>query len=37
VADGFRARVRSELVALTRSTFPSLADSDKPEPASDWG
>ena len=37
VADGFRAQVRSELVALTRSTFPSLADTDKPEPASDWG
>lgn len=37
VADGFRAQVRRELVALTRSTYPSLADSDKPEPASDWG
>jgi hypothetical protein len=36
VADGFRAQVRRELVALTRSTYPSLADSDKPEPASDW-
>jgi C-terminal processing protease CtpA/Prc len=27
---------RAELVALTRSTYPSLADTDKPEPPSDW-
>ncbi|HBH74425.1 MAG TPA: hypothetical protein DDY43_13595 [Synechococcales bacterium UBA10510] len=36
VADGFRAKARAELVALTRSTYPSLADTDKPEPPSDW-
>ena len=36
VADGFRAQVRRELVALTRSTYPSLADTAKPEPPSDW-
>ena len=36
VADSFRAKARGELVALTRSTYPSLADTDKPEPPSDW-
>jgi hypothetical protein len=36
VADSFRAKARAELVALTRSTYPSLADTDKPEPPSDW-
>lgn len=36
VADGFRAKARAELVALTRSTYPSLADTDKPEPPSYW-
>jgi hypothetical protein len=36
VADGFRAKARAELVALTRSTYPSLADTAKPEPPSDW-
>ena len=36
VADGFRAKARAQLVALTRSTYPSLADTDKPEPPSDW-
>ena len=36
VADSFRAKARAELVALTRSTYPSLADTAKPEPPSDW-
>lgn len=36
VADDFRAKARAELVALTRSTYPSLADTAKPEPPSDW-
>ena len=35
-AAAFRARARAELVALTRSTYPSLAETDKPEPAADW-
>jgi len=35
-AAAFRARARAELVALTRATYPSLADTDKPEPADDW-
>jgi hypothetical protein len=36
VADSFRAKARAELVTLTRSTYPSLADTAKPEPPSDW-
>ena len=35
-AVAFRTRVRGELLALTRSTYPSLAESDKPEPPADW-
>ena len=35
-ATAFRARARAELVALTRATYPSLAESDKPAPADDW-
>lgn len=35
-AAAFRARARAELVALTRSTYPSLAETEKPEPADDW-
>ena len=35
-AAAFRAKARAELVALTRSTYPSLAETDKPEPADDW-
>ena len=32
----FRAKVRQEMVNFIRSTFPSLKDTDKPEPAADW-
>jgi hypothetical protein len=32
----FRAKVRQEIVNVIRTTFPSLKDSDKPEPAADW-
>ncbi|MEB3306845.1 MAG: hypothetical protein VKK98_01705 [Cyanobacteriota bacterium] len=35
-AAAFRSRARAELVALTRSTYPSLAETEKPEPAEDW-
>jgi len=35
-AQVFRARVRSEVVALVRSTLPSLKDSEKPEPPEEW-
>jgi hypothetical protein len=35
-AAAFRAKARTELVALTRSTYPSLAETEKPEPAADW-
>jgi hypothetical protein len=35
-AAAFRSRVRAELIALTRSTYPSLAETEKPEPADDW-
>jgi len=28
--------VRQEMVTFIRTTFPSLKDSDKPEPAGDW-
>ena len=34
--DAFRAQVRSAIAAQIRSTFPSLQDTDKPEPADDW-
>ncbi|MFM7086419.1 MAG: hypothetical protein ACKOXO_05445 [Cyanobium sp.] len=36
VAETFRARVRREIGAFTRATYPSLQDSDKPEPPDDW-
>lgn len=32
----FRSRVRGAIAAQIRSTFPSLQDTDKPEPADDW-
>ncbi|MEI8250897.1 MAG: hypothetical protein WCF98_06975 [Synechococcus sp. ELA057] len=32
----FRARVRQEICGFTRATYPSLKDSDKPEPPDDW-
>ena len=35
-AEGFRRRVRTEICAFTRATYPSLHDSDKPEPPADW-
>ena len=35
-AAAFRAKVRQEMVSFIRTTFPSLKDSDKPEPAADW-
>ena len=35
-AEAFRSRVRREICALTRSTYPSLQESDKPEPPDDW-
>ncbi len=35
-AASFRAMVRQEVLALTRSTFPSLAETSKPEPPDDW-
>jgi hypothetical protein len=35
-AEAFRSRVRSEICAFTRATYPSLQASDKPEPAADW-
>lgn len=35
-AAAFRARARAELVAFTRATYPSLAETDKPEPADAW-
>ena len=35
-AAAFRAKVRQEMVTFIRTTFPSLKDSDKPEPAADW-
>lgn len=35
-AEAFRARVRQAVLELTRSTFPSLAETDKPAPADDW-
>lgn len=35
-AEAFRARVRREICAFTRATFPSLQESDKPEPPDDW-
>ena len=35
-AAAFRAEVRSAIAAEIRRLFPSLKDSDKPEPADDW-
>ena len=35
-ASAFRSRVRAEICAFTRATYPSLQDSDNPEPPSDW-
>ena len=35
-AEAFRAKVRQAVLELTRSTFPSLAETDKPAPADDW-
>lgn len=35
-AASFRAMVRQDVLALTRSTFPSLAETSKPEPPDDW-
>lgn len=35
-AAAFRSRIRSEICAFTRATYPSLQDSDKPEPPADW-
>ena len=35
-AASFRAMVRQVVLALTRSTFPCLADTSKPEPPDDW-
>ena len=32
----FRAKVRGAITAQIRSSFPSLQDTDKPEPADDW-
>ena len=33
---GFRKEVRNEILPLIREIFPSLSDSDKPEPPDDW-
>jgi hypothetical protein len=35
-AAAYRQRLRREICAFTRATYPSLADSDKPEPPEDW-
>ncbi len=35
-AAAFRAEVRSAITAQIRSSFPSLQDTDKPEPPEDW-
>ena len=35
-AAALRAKVRQEMVTFIRANFPSLKDSDKPEPAADW-
>lgn len=35
-AEAFRARVRREICAFTRATYPSLQESDKPEPPDAW-
>lgn len=35
-AEGFRSRVRQEICAFSRATYPSLKDSDKPEPPDTW-
>ncbi|CAI8168622.1 MAG: Uncharacterised protein [Prochlorococcus marinus str. MIT 9215] len=34
--ENFRQEVRKEVVVLIRETFPSLAETDKPEPPADW-
>jgi hypothetical protein len=35
-AEAFRSRVRGEICAFTRATYPSLQESDKADPAADW-
>jgi len=35
-AEAFRSKVRAEICTFTRATFPSLQESDKPEPPADW-
>ena len=35
-AEAFRGTVRQEICAFTRATYPSLKDSDKPEPPDTW-
>jgi len=35
-AAAFRTAVRQQLVGFIRTTFPSLKDTDKPEPPADW-
>lgn len=35
-AEAFRTKVRGALLNFIRSTFPSLKDTDKPEPPADW-
>lgn len=35
-AAAFRTAVRQQLVSFIRTTFPSLKDTDKPEPPADW-
>ena len=35
-AQAFRSEVRQAITAQIRSSFPSLIDTDKPEPADDW-
>jgi hypothetical protein len=35
-AQAFRAQVRQAITAQILSSFPSLKDTEKPEPADDW-
>ncbi|MCP9774319.1 hypothetical protein [Cyanobium sp. WAJ14-Wanaka] len=35
-AEAFRAQVRTGVIEFIRSTFPSLKETDKPEPPADW-
>jgi hypothetical protein len=35
-AQAFRSEVRQAITAQIRSSFPSLIDTDKPEPADEW-